>query len=228
MADSEMAREARNVSGFSRVVLAGTGRMLVRQGEEEALTVEADSSIIERVTSDVIDDTLVIGLRKGSWLRSLKHDQIRFHVTVRDLTALSLKGAGSIEADRLRSDRLELVLAGSGSVRVADMNVRELHVVLQGEGDVRLGGRAESQEVELSGAGDYEARELSSMTARVVVSGAGDASVDASDTLDATITGVGSVTCHGEATVFRRVTGVGKVVCAAAGSSRGDCKESER
>jgi len=217
MDECELAREVRDVSGFSSVELSGTGVLTVALGDEESLEIEADPRIMDRITSDVDAGTLRLGLTKGSWLRSLKCDGIVFKATMKEVRSLSLSGAGTIEADGLTAGSLDLLLSGNGRLIARGLSVEEVRVKLSGQGECELAGDCGSQELTLSGVGKHLARELKSRTAKITISGAGDAVVDVSETLDVTISGVGNVECHGEATVFRRVTGSGSVTCAADG-----------
>ncbi|MBD3349652.1 MAG: hypothetical protein GF400_10735 [Candidatus Eisenbacteria bacterium] len=213
MEECRVERERRDVSGFSRVELGGTGALNVELGSEERLSIEADPEIMGRVTSEVRDGVLRLGLAKGSWLRSLKCDGIVFDVTMKDISGLTLSGAGTINARKLAAGRLELKVSGTGRVSIDELEASELDVILSGECKCQIEGRCESQEVTLSGAGTYDARKLASYRAKIVLSGAGDVLVNASDTLDAAISGAGDVVCYGEATVFRRVTGAGRITC---------------
>ncbi len=215
MADSEAVRESRPVSGFSRVALAGTGRLTITQGETESLTVEATPEMLEKTTSVVEGGQLTLGLKRGTWLSGLTGEsrKVRFELTVRDVGGISLSGVGEIEAGPLRTNRLELTVSGSGRLAVHGLEADALTVTLSGAGSCEVDGRAASQEVTVSGAGDYHADGLETSTAKAVISGAGDVEVRVSDTIDAVISGTGDVTCHGEPTVFRRVTGVGRIRC---------------
>jgi hypothetical protein len=63
----------------------------------------------------------------------------------------------------------------------------------------------------ISGFGDFKAKELQSKTANVNISGAGSATVWAEDELDATISGAGSVNYYGSPSVTKNVNGVGSI-----------------
>jgi len=120
------------------------------------------------------------------------------YVTVRDVDALDVSGAGRIEADALVTDRLKLVLGGAGAIVVRSLSVDELEVELDGVGTIRVAGRARVQDVSLPGAGTYEAGELESRVATVRLTGVGQATIWATETLDAHISGVGSLDYYGK------------------------------
>ncbi|MGH2503064.1 MAG: GIN domain-containing protein, partial [Ktedonobacterales bacterium] len=78
-------------------------------------------------------------------------------------------------------------------------------------GDMNIAGSAQSQNVRISGAGNYHASNFQTDTTDVTITGVGDARVSASQVLYATISGAGAVTYHGMPQVSQRITGVGSV-----------------
>jgi hypothetical protein len=61
----------------------------------------------------------------------------------------------------------------------------------------------------MSGFGSYDAENLQSQVAKVVVSGAGTTTLWVTESLDATISGVGNVRYYGSPQIHSRATGVG-------------------
>ena len=84
--------ESRTVSGFEAVRLEGSGDVTITQTGSESLTIEADDNILPKLTSDVVDGTLVLGVKKDENL-SPSHP-IRYTVTVAKLTGIALGGLG--------------------------------------------------------------------------------------------------------------------------------------
>jgi hypothetical protein len=72
-------------------------------------------------------------------------------------------------------------------------------------------GKANDQQVTVSGVGSYDGSDFATKTAKVNVSGVGSAIVNASDTLDATVSGVGNIEYLGNPKVTSHVSGVGTV-----------------
>lgn len=215
MSEERTIIETRDVSGFTGVSLTGFGTVTVTQGGRTALTIEAAEDVMPRVTAEVKDGVLVLGLKKGGWLQGLRQKKlsVRFGVTMERVKELSLGGYGRIDAPRIDTDALSLVVSGAGAIEVADLNARSLSVLLSGAGSCEVAGRVTSQTIRLSGAGNYTAPDLECTTASAVVSGVGDVTIHVRETLDAKVSGVGSVRYHGGPTVRQRVTGVGSVTC---------------
>ena len=213
MSGSNVVSEARDVTGFKRVVLAGVGTLRITQGDAEALTIEATAELLPRITSDVEGGTLTLGMRKGAWLKGLRgrDESIRFDVTMKEIEGITLAGAGDIVSKGIRSDHLELTVSGAGRLRIDGFEGATLSVLLSGVGGCDISGEVRDQDVRIAGAGSYKARSLRSKVAKACVSGTGSVVVSVDDTLDANVSGTGSVRYYGEPTVFRRVTGVGSV-----------------
>jgi len=213
MSESKRVTERRDVGGMSRVSLDGVGRLVIAQGDQESLVIEADESVMPRITTRVEDGTLRIGLEAGAWWRRLTDAvrKIRYDLTAREISGITLSGAGGIEASGISTQRLDLVVSGAGDLSVEGLSATELSVTVSGAGDCEVSGRVEEQEVKVTGAGDYRSPGLRSARAKALVSGSGDITVNVEETLDATIKGVGSIKYHGEPTVFQRIVGVGSI-----------------
>jgi hypothetical protein len=166
-----------------------------------------------RVTTRVEDGVLRIGLEAGSWWQRLTDAmrKVRYELSMREITGITLSGAGTIEASGVSTDRLDLDVSGAGKLLLNGLSATELTVVVSGAGSCEVSGRVEEQDVRITGAGGYKSPELASCCAKALLSGTGSITVNVSDTLDATISGAGSIKYHGEPTVFQRITGVGSI-----------------
>ena len=71
----------RTVSGVHAVQLETSGDLTINVGEGESLTIDAGANVIDGLTSDVVDGTLVLGGRSGSWFGG----SIRYTLTVTEL-----------------------------------------------------------------------------------------------------------------------------------------------
>lgn len=177
------------MSDFSKVDLSGSGELTIEQTGSESLTIEAGEKVLPNLTSDVVGDTLVLGTKRATLLAPAT--RIRYHLTVKDLTGLTVSGSGGVTAPEITSDALNSDISGAGTITV--------------------GGTVTEQQVEISGSGSYEAGDLASKAVRANISGSGDAVVSVSDTLDVTISGNGSLTYIGDPTVHQVISGSGSV-----------------
>ena len=186
----DVASEPRNVaSGFDEVELRGVGNLSIRQTGSESLSVEAEEDVLPKIRTEVEDGRLIVGPEPNATIHAT--EPINYELTVKDLSALEVSGAGNVDAEGISTD--------------------ELAVTISGTGDVKIAGRADSQQVDISGSGNYRAGALESKEAKVGVSGSGAALVNVSEALDAEVSGVGSVEYVGDPAVNERVSGVGRV-----------------
>jgi Putative auto-transporter adhesin, head GIN domain len=186
---TSVAEESRDVSGFDEVELRGAGNLSIEQTGGESLTVEAEEDVLPKLTTEVVNDRLIIGPKPGTTVRTTA--PINYKLTVEALNALEVSGAGDVEAEGINTDRLAVTIGGAGNVKA--------------------GGEADKQEIDISGSGAYRAENLESKEAKIGVSGAGSAIVNASERLDATVSGAGSVEYVGDPTVEQDVSGAGRV-----------------
>jgi hypothetical protein len=201
--------ERRTVRDFNEVEVRGDGVLVIEQGSTEALTIEAEDNILPHLTSDVRDGRLVLGKEEDTTLRATK--PIRYRLTVKDLRAMRVSGAASVEAATFRADRLTIDISGSGDVAIGQLTVAALTVEVSGSGNLDLAGTATAQDITISGSSDYRAEDLASKTATVVVSGSGNATVRVSDTLTARVGGSGDIAYIGTPRVSEKVSGSGEI-----------------
>ena len=163
--------------------------MTIDQTGSESLTIEAGDKVLPNLTSDVVGDTLVLGTKRGTILTS--GGGISFHLTVNDLTGLTVSGSGEVRAPKITTDALSSDISGSGTITV--------------------GGSAPERRLTISGSGTYEAGDLAGRTVRADISGSGNAVVNVSHTLDVAISGSGSLSYSGYPTVQKDISGSGSV-----------------
>jgi Malate synthase/Putative auto-transporter adhesin, head GIN domain len=157
----EVKTESRQVSGFTVVELQGLGDLTIEQTGAESLTIEAEDDILPKLTSDVSEGTLRLGIKPNTSLRTTS--PIKYRLTVKDLTGVSISGSGSASASKVTTSMLAARIRGSGTITI--------------------GGTADAQEIIISGSGKYRAAELASNTATATISGSGDAEVMVADQL---------------------------------------------
>jgi hypothetical protein len=187
----QITSESRQVSGFSKVELSGSGELTLEQTGTESLTISAEENLLPKLTSEVSDDTLV--LRSTSNAKIIPTQPIKYSLTVKDLSGLAVSGSGSVTMSKLATAALSTNISGSGAVTAS--------------------GTADQQDLKISGSGRYQAEQLTSKTVKVDMSGSGVASVHASGALDLHMSGSGTLTYTGDPKqVTQQISGSGKVI----------------
>lgn len=199
-----------SVGGFKRVELAGSGELTLVRGDAPGLSVETDENLFEWLDCRVDGDTLHLGWKPNTHIRTTKTP--RFQVRYTELTAATLSGSGTIQADGLTADAFAVTVSGSGDVRLPDLKVGTLTFKLAGSGSLTANGTTDAFEVSVSGSGQVTADGLSAKRVKVIIAGSGDATVSASEELVAHIAGSGTVTYKGNPTrLMAENSGSGKV-----------------
>ena len=202
--------EGREVSGFDRVALDGMGEVILEQGETHSLVVEADDNLMQYIKSTVRGDQLTINIKSKRPIIPTKG--LKFYVTVPNLEAVSVDGAGSVNISSLEAETLELDINGSGNISVDELEATALVIGVDGVGDIDVAGEVNSLEVDINGSGSFNGKHLESDVANVDIDGVGNAKIHANDSLDANVDGVGQVVYYGNPTVSQNVNGLGRVV----------------
>jgi hypothetical protein len=207
----DVIRVTREISNFDQVSLSTVGEVIITQGDQESLTIEAPSNVISKIESEVSGGMLDIRFERGFLPLIPPPRVLRYNLTVREITGLMFSGAGTVNTSGIETERLEVILSGAGNLTIGSLTAETLDVRSGGVGSIDIAGRVTEQDIVLSSVGSYNAGDLQSQTARVKVTGAGRATVWATDALDAEISGVGSVEYYGSPSVTQNVSGVGSV-----------------
>ena len=223
--------EERPVSGFDQVALLGIGDVIITQGAEEGLRIEAEDNLLEYITSEVHNGKLEIGFKPEMAFSFRPTQPIKFHVAMKTVTAVSLSGSGNISAENLLADELSLTLSGSGNIRIDRLEAKTLRSTLSGSGDLQVGelavetvdttlsgsgkcslaGQTMAQAMRISGSGNYHAFDLQSQTADLTITGSGNVEAWVTEKIDVTVTGSGDIRYYGAPDISERITGSGHV-----------------
>ena len=210
LADEPLVRESRPVANISAVSLKGSGDVVITQGSKEELVVEAEKSVLPKISTEVDNGTLSLSMKSGTFHFG-KNPKIIYHLTIKQLNKIALAGSGDIRAASLNADKLDIATSGSGDVRIDSLAAQEIKVRISGSSAVKLAGKVMSQSIKISGSGDYGAPDLRSGTASIGIAGSGDATLWATNALSISIAGSGDVKYYGQPKVSQSVAGSGAV-----------------
>jgi hypothetical protein len=135
-----MASEKRDVAGFSKVELLAAGEIHLEQAAEFSLRIGAEEAILERLTSEVRDETLLLGLREGQSITS--KEPIQFFITMPKIDVLRISGGGKIFAGTIAGNSLLIDLPGAGDIRIESIKVNAFQLDVKGAGKMRLNSLA--------------------------------------------------------------------------------------
>ena len=202
--------ENRNVSGFDHLEVSGGGDVTIIQDGTEALTIETDDNVMQYVTSKVQAGTLSVGLEFPS-LRSVIPSRLSLTLHVKDLSGITTSGSWNVASESLQAGNLDITTSGSGKVTIHTLTAKTLTVDISGSGEMNLAGNVKSQEITISGSGNYHAGDLQTQDTRVGVSGSGNVTAWATTSLDASVSGMGTISYYGSPQVAFNQSGSGNI-----------------
>ncbi len=205
--------ESRPVSGCTGLQFKAVGKIIVKQGENEGLTIQADPEIRSRVHTEVKEGILVISYdsdwKDWTGFNFIDKGVATFTLTLKDIKSLAISGVGNLDSAEIISDSLTLSLSGPATMTFGTLTVNSLKVDMSGVGSIDLAGKCLEQNISLSGAGSYKASRLESERATVKLTGVGSATILVSESLDASISGAGAVEYYGNPKISQKISGIG-------------------
>ena len=214
------ATETRTLDAFEAVAVSGAIDLVVRQGAQQSVQVQADDNLLSML------ETLVESGRNGSTLKvRWKRDsgwgsgrqnmqtrsKVLITVVMPKLSAVAVAGSGDVRVETFTTPALQLSLSGSGDARLNGLTTDELSVRVSGSGDVSGNGSAAKVKISIAGSGDVRLAEMRADDVSVAIAGSGDAAVNAQKALTVNIAGSGDVSYTGDAQVKSSVAGSGSV-----------------
>jgi hypothetical protein len=202
----------RNVGTFSKVDISGGMDVYLTEGNSENIKIEAKGIDLDKIITEVNGDELKISMKNGGNWSWGKDVEIKVYVTYRTLKSISSSGSSDVFCkSKLKNESMNISVSGSGNL-TAEMEVKDLEVRVSGSSDIRLAGKADTQDITISGSGDFKGGDLEGKNVKVKVSGSGDASVWANESIEARVSGSGDISYKGNPSKeISKVSGSGSV-----------------
>jgi hypothetical protein len=201
--------EDRAVSGFSKVLIKGSGNLFIGQGDVESLTITAEDNLIPLITTTVSGDTLTISQKQGTSISAAKSREI--YLKVKDLVSISASGSVNINCSGLSTKNLNIKTTGSSDVIISNLIATGVDISASGSGNYTLAGKTDNLKIAFSGSSDCSAENLESKECTVKSTGSGNISINVKDNLNVFIGGSGTVSYIGNPTIDSKITGSGKL-----------------
>jgi hypothetical protein len=213
--DALAERNEREVPSFSEISLRISGKVHLEQGDRQSVRIEAKSSTLEEIITEVKGRTLIIRFKNSNlFWRSFNPGRVDIYITVPEINALSVSGSGDIVADsKIKSRILDLAVSGSGDISLTNLDAEQVKAAVSGSGDIQIdnGGIADDFEIAISGSGNVRAENFEAKKVSAKISGSGNCRVHATENLAARVAGSGSVLYNGNPQIDSSVAGSGKI-----------------
>lgn len=179
--------EKREVASFTSISAEGAFNINVVCQKNLSLEVEGDDNILPLVSSEVSGNVLHLTNKQNYSV----NEPITFTISVPNLEAVSVNGAGKIEVSGMNNEKFTIDANGAPSI--------------SGSGTTKL------ITVETNGAAKIDTHNLRASKAVVDSKGVSKVDLGISDQLDVTVSGPSHVTYKGDPVVNKTIHGPGKV-----------------
>lgn len=190
-------REERQVDGFFDKINASGGiDVIVKQGDDVEIVVEADADDLDEVVTKLRGNELRIYFNSSvfGWFQGRS---AKVYVTTKTIKKLSASGGADIvSVGEIRSDRLEVLSSGGAD---AEVSVKANRLILRSSGgaDIVAEGEAGFLEAHASGGADIKARRLIAKSVVATSSGGADVEVYVEEEIEASASGGADVDYYG-------------------------------
>lgn len=176
---------------FYGINVKGPMNVYVEVGKPQSVIISGEPDFIRRINADVNGGVLRIVYDDTKHTSNMK-DSNKITVTVPALTSYRILGAGESRVTNISGERIDISFEGAGAM-YASGKVKLLRMKSQGVGQVTL-------------------KDLKAERADLDVSGMGDFTVYASDTLNLVANGMGSIKYFGHPKHFNKsANGLGSI-----------------
>lgn len=200
--------ESREVSGFNRINISGSGDVLVRQGDTEALQIETDDNIMKYISTRVRNNTLYIDVDTDDG-ESISPTRLTYTLDLVNLSDVEISGSAKVTAAALDTNDLHVDISGSGRVSIDTLTTDSARINISGSGRVEMAGTAPQMNIDVGGSGTVVTSDLRCNRADIDVSGSGNVTIWATDSLHGEISGSGVVNYYGNPHSEFETTGSG-------------------
>jgi len=204
--------ETQSVLGVQDIHLKGQGQIILRQGETESLTIEAEDNVMNFIETEVSRDRLTLRFKTGPFRTVVPRKGVKYFLTLSDPREVVISGSGSLDVNDIDVDDFTARVNGSADASIQNIRADRLVSDINGSGKFLVTGRVSEQRIEISGSGNYRAEELTSEVARVRISGSGKTEINVREELDVRISGSGEVLYRGSPRVTQQISGSGNIV----------------
>jgi hypothetical protein len=192
--NKKVVTKERKTDSFTGIKVSSGIDVYLKQGNNEAISVEADENLHEYIITEVRGGILDV----YSEYNIRDAERKRVYVTIKEVNSVRTTSAGDVFGETpINSDRLELSASSAGDIKL-EVKAKNIDIDISSSGDMTLSGETDMLKADLSSAGDLNAYDLIAREADVSVSSAGDADIYATEKITARASSAGDVNYKGD------------------------------
>lgn len=164
----------RTTSNFNFINLKMSGTVYISQSDQYSILVEAPAEFIDKITTEVTENTLMIENRNKNIANN--SPAVKIYVNMPRPNGLEVNGSGNIAAQTaITTNFLSVSVAGSGQINLKEVTAGKLAIRIDGSGQIeQTKAIAESVMIDLHGSGSYDGANFTCRLLSVSLDGSGD------------------------------------------------------
>lgn len=171
---------------FSRVSLSGPINLRITQGDEQSITIIAESELYLPLEHKVKNGELIIGYDDVSCFDT--DHGVWVNITVPELTEINTEGISNIFSE-------------------GELNLERLTINTSGSATVELSGQVTSQKLNADGMINVNNFALLTQKTNINITGSGNINISCSEELDIDVEGSAKITYKGDPTITQKADG---------------------
>jgi hypothetical protein len=187
-------KEDRQVSNFTKLEIGGAFKVILSQGDQEKLVIDADAEEMKDIVTEVVGSKLKI-YTKADW--GMRLHEMTIYLTFKNLEYIDFSGAVEVTGETpLTFSDLEMDVSGAAEIDL-EMNAEKYEAEFSGASEIDFRGTCKTGYIEISGASEFDAEGLEFQDLNIELSGASDAKIFATKKLTIDASGASSIRYKG-------------------------------
>lgn len=188
------------LSGYTGLEVSHAFEAYVKFSDsEEKIKIEANDNLHEKIVVKKEGNNLIVGLKKNTNVRG--NATLKVYITTKNIDYYDISGASSLLLeDELNAQTAEIRMSGASTFS-GEIYVNELDIDSSGASDISLFGNADILGASLSGSSKIGSYDLITKELFIDLSGASDAYLTVTESIDIKASGASTLRYKGDATV---------------------------
>jgi hypothetical protein len=196
--NGKITNEKRDISDFTKLSVSGPFEVCLTKGDTGKVSLEGDRNILDIITTEISNGTLVIATKDGQHVRPSGTSKVKIKVTYTLLDNIALNGCGTINSKgTINSPKLKATVDGPGSINIYVTSI-DAQAWILGAGSISIKGTAAKFNCKIVGSGTVMAYDLRAKDVTACISGSGMAKVNSTLALTGRIIGTGNIAFAGQ------------------------------
>ncbi len=195
------------IEDFEKIKLDGAFNVELSQDETPKLIIETTQTHHDNLKVQFKNNTLDIESKQ----KNITSNEIKLLITFKKIESLDIEGGINLKTEGyLTFDDFKLDVEGGANINM-ELTANQIIAKIEGGVNMDLKGRADYFKFTTEGASNIDADHLEARHVKCSVTGVGNASVYATEKLEAYLEGLGKIGYRGDPKIDKQVNGIGVI-----------------